>query len=123
MYPPYVPAGSLHHLLGNDIDFLLWQQWFAWYPVKTMSGKWTFMKTVYRRKQTVTFTRFATETIGSFANRVKLSNTIYSNGDEVILERLAGKESYYQDVRSIISNRKEGTYQLAIDTTLVQEQI
>jgi hypothetical protein len=111
-HPPYVPAGSLYHLLGSEIDFLAWGKWFAWHPVKLQSGKRVFMQTVYRRKQTLEFERFPAESIGMFTNKIKLSGMIYSDGTEVMLEKLEGKESFYAFAREIVSSRKEGRYKL-----------
>lgn len=25
-----------------------WHRWFAWHPVKTLEGKWTWLRTVWR---------------------------------------------------------------------------
>lgn len=111
-YPPYVPVNSLHHLLGTDLNFLYWQKWFAWYPIKLQSGNRTFMRTVYRRKKTIEFTRLPIESLGMFRNRLTLSDMIYSDGTEVAIEKLAGKDSYVDEVKSIMFSCKEGTYSL-----------
>ena len=45
MPPPSKPPGSY----ARKIEMLPWKLWFAWRPVKTISGESVWGKKVYRR--------------------------------------------------------------------------
>jgi hypothetical protein len=108
----HIPETKLLQLLGDDLHFLNWEKWFAWYPVKLQSGKTAFMRTVYRRKQTIKYRRFPLASIGCFDNTLKLSDIIYSSSTDVVIETLQGTDSYADRVLAIMDSRNPGTYKL-----------
>ena len=40
----------------TDASYTEWQKWFAWKPVKTMTGEKVWLRTIYRRQRTVPWT-------------------------------------------------------------------
>lgn len=50
------PAGEPEPRFGNPIG--RWHEWFAWHPVQTFDGRWTWLTTIERRriqiKETIT---------------------------------------------------------------------
>ena len=40
---------NLNENYPMDYSALKWHNWFAWYPKRTISKKWIWLKTVHRR--------------------------------------------------------------------------
>lgn len=40
----------------TDAQYTEWKKWFAWKPVKTMTGEKVWLRTIYRRRRTVPWT-------------------------------------------------------------------
>jgi len=32
-------------------EWVIWEDWFAWHPIKTIDGKWLWLRIVWRRKE------------------------------------------------------------------------
>ena len=47
---------SLKEKGPTDAQYTDWQKWFAWKPVKTISGKKVWFKKIYKRQRTIPWT-------------------------------------------------------------------
>ena len=52
-HPAYTRYPQLKEKGPTDTQYTDWEKWFAWKPVKLLSGKRIWLKTIYKRQRTV----------------------------------------------------------------------
>jgi|TARA_A100001011_G_C14214759_1_gene801507 hypothetical protein len=52
-HPAYSRYPHLKEKGPTDAQYTNWEKWFAWKPVKLLSGKSVWLKSIYKRQRTV----------------------------------------------------------------------
>jgi len=69
----------------DGIQYVNWQSWFAWRPVKTVAGDWVWLDKIYRRKNHLVFSEIVSRS-APVKFKTELCNFVYADQELVTMD-------------------------------------
>lgn len=96
--------------------YIEWHKWFAWYPVKLLNGRWTWLTTVYRRRSKISYrpgkhviVKVGPSKLKLSTGYFKLTNNIFTDQEDAIVKALYGDSARKERcaiIRHIVAGNK-----------------